>query len=425
VAENVSYTMAKLNLEAKLNFGRLTIASVAILAFTGCGDVRVGQNGQGTAKPNVSAAAPCDRDIGGPHSVYVCPGDTLIELARIKNVTVENLAKMNNIADGKIYAGSTLALPDEVVHVVQPGDTLLGISRNFGVSSKAITDANSLPDPNLLVEGTRLAIPQARTSVASRPQAAPSYQPGHTYQPIQPTQPTIITAPTTPATAPGNPTTPSAPSTSSVTIGRGSPIFTPPPAVSTPAPTTQVPTTPAVPASPVAEKPAKDMGVHQPQPRQRPNHSDPSAATVANNNTAPKEPAAPTKPVAPTSAPTFLLPVEGRILSDFGPKSGGLHNDGINIAAPLGTPIRATADGTVAYAGDGLPGFGNLVLIKHDDGWTSAYAHAKSIAVKRGDTVRQGQIIGEIGATGTVTEPQLHFELRQHDRAVDPKKMVQ
>jgi murein DD-endopeptidase MepM/ murein hydrolase activator NlpD len=167
------------------------------------------------------------------------------------------------------------------------------------------------------------------------------------------------------------------------------------------------------------------MGVHQPQPRHRPNHSDPSAATVANNNTAPKAPAAPTKPVAPTSAPTFLLPVEGRILSDFGPKSGGLHNDGINIAAPLGTPIRATADGTVAYAGDGLPGFGNLVLIKHDDGWTSAYAHAKSIAVKRGDTVRQGQIIGEIGATGTVTEPQLHFELRQHDRAVDPKKMVQ
>ena len=120
-----------------------------------------------------------------------------------------------------------------------------------------------------------------------------------------------------------------------------------------------------------------------------------------------------------------MLPVEGKILSDFGPKSGGLHNDGINIAAPVGTPIRATADGTVAYAGDGLPGFGNLVLIKHADGWTSAYAHANSIAVKRGDAVRQGQTIGEIGATGSVNEPQLHFELRQHDRAVDPKKMVQ
>jgi len=118
------------------------------------------------------------------------------------------------------------------------------------------------------------------------------------------------------------------------------------------------------------------------------------------------------------------LPVQGRIVSEFGPKSGGLHNDGINIAAPRGTPIVATADGEIAYAGDGLPGFGNLILIRHEDGWTSAYAHADTMAVKRGDKVKRGDVIGQVGNTGSVTDPQLHFELRKHDRAVDPKPLL-
>jgi murein DD-endopeptidase MepM/ murein hydrolase activator NlpD len=112
--------------------------------------------------------------------------------------------------------------------------------------------------------------------------------------------------------------------------------------------------------------------------------------------------------------------VRGSILINFGPGDSGTHNDGINIAAAKGTPIVASNDGIVAYSGNELRGFGNLILIKHADGWTTAYAHCDSILVKRGDRVRRGQTIAKVGATGAVSEPQLHFEIRRGTRALDP-----
>jgi len=102
----------------------------------------------------------------------------------------------------------------------------------------------------------------------------------------------------------------------------------------------------------------------------------------------------------------------------------GQRNDGINIAAPLGTPIRAAASGTISYAGNELKGYGNLILIKHDDGYVTAYAHAESIVVNRGDTVTKGQIIGYAGTTGDVTTPQLHFEIRHGVQPVNPRTML-
>jgi murein DD-endopeptidase MepM/ murein hydrolase activator NlpD len=123
---------------------------------------------------------------------------------------------------------------------------------------------------------------------------------------------------------------------------------------------------------------------------------------------------------APRLGKTFLWPVTGKVVSGFGPKQGGLHNDGINILAPRGTPIRAAENGVVAYAGNELRGFGNLLLIKHADGWTSAYAHTDTILVRRGDRVARGQVIAKVGSTGNVSSPQLHFELREGARAVDP-----
>ena len=108
------------------------------------------------------------------------------------------------------------------------------------------------------------------------------------------------------------------------------------------------------------------------------------------------------------------------MLSSFGPKPGGLHNDGINIAAPKGTPVRAAENGVVVYAGDDLPGFGNLILVKHGDGWVSAYGHNEAVLVKRGHKVTRGQVIARVGSSGNVDRPQLHFELRRGARAVDP-----
>jgi murein DD-endopeptidase MepM/ murein hydrolase activator NlpD len=116
----------------------------------------------------------------------------------------------------------------------------------------------------------------------------------------------------------------------------------------------------------------------------------------------------------------FAWPVQGQIISGFGMQPDGLQNDGINIAAPAGTPVKSTAAGTVAYAGNELKGFGNLILVKHPGGWVSAYAHLDTVAVKKGDAVKSGQVLGTVGQTGAVDSPQLHFELRQGKEAIDP-----
>jgi murein DD-endopeptidase MepM/ murein hydrolase activator NlpD len=120
----------------------------------------------------------------------------------------------------------------------------------------------------------------------------------------------------------------------------------------------------------------------------------------------------------------FCSPVSGRVIEGFGNTGDGQRNDGINIAAPVGTPIHAAADGVVSYAGNELKGYGNLILIKHDDGFVTAYAHANSIGVARGQRVAKGDVIGTVGQTGDVNQPQLHFEVRQGMKPVDPRPLI-
>jgi murein DD-endopeptidase MepM/ murein hydrolase activator NlpD len=119
-------------------------------------------------------------------------------------------------------------------------------------------------------------------------------------------------------------------------------------------------------------------------------------------------------------APQFRWPVKGRIISGFGKKPNGQHNDGINLSVPEGTEVKAAESGVVAYSGNELKGYGNLVLIRHSDGWVTAYAHNSEILVKRGDNVRRGQAIARAGQTGGVGLPQLHFEIRKGSTPVDP-----
>ena len=116
----------------------------------------------------------------------------------------------------------------------------------------------------------------------------------------------------------------------------------------------------------------------------------------------------------------FDWPVRGRLSSIFGSKGQGLHNDGINIMAPRGSSVRAADAGVVAYAGNELRGFGNLLLIKHSGGWVTAYAHNEKLLVKRGDIVAKGQVVAKVGASGNVIQPQLHFEVRKGKRAINP-----
>jgi murein DD-endopeptidase MepM/ murein hydrolase activator NlpD len=126
----------------------------------------------------------------------------------------------------------------------------------------------------------------------------------------------------------------------------------------------------------------------------------------------------------PRAARSFLWPVRGRVLATYGERGGGLHNDGINIAAAKGTPVHAAENGVVAYAGNEIRGFGNLLLIKHADGFMTAYAHNDALLVQHGDVVRRGQVVARVGQTGNVAQPQLHFEVRKGTQAIDPESVL-
>jgi murein DD-endopeptidase MepM/ murein hydrolase activator NlpD len=147
------------------------------------------------------------------------------------------------------------------------------------------------------------------------------------------------------------------------------------------------------------------------------NPSGGAAKTSLRDDAAPERAAPPAETAA---AVKFRWPVRGRIIAPFGKRPDGTHNDGVNLAVPLGTEVHAAENGRVAYAGDELKAYGNLIQIRHDNGWVSAYAHADQILVKRDEVVKRGQVIARAGRTGTVDQPQLHFELRQGSKPVDP-----
>lgn len=131
---------------------------------------------------------------------------------------------------------------------------------------------------------------------------------------------------------------------------------------------------------------------------------------------------------AKEAAPKFIWPVDGgKIISKFKPSSDSAKakgNDGINISMAEGEPIFAAASGTVVYAGSELKGYGNMVIIRHDNGWMTAYAHARSLTVKKNEKVKQGAMVGYVGATGGVKEPQVHFAMRKGKTPVDPIKYL-
>src|SRR5215510_12138554 len=145
----------------------------------------------------------------------------------------------------------------------------------------------------------------------------------------------------------------------------------------------------------------------------------PSASVVAPADALDKEAAD-----ANSVVPKFRWPANGRVITSYGPTTNGQQNDGINIALPENTPVKAAEDGVVAYAGNELKGYGNLVLVRHPNGYVTAYAHAKELLVKRGDQVKRGQVIARSGQTGNVNAPQLHFEIRKGASPLDPTRFL-
>lgn len=129
-------------------------------------------------------------------------------------------------------------------------------------------------------------------------------------------------------------------------------------------------------------------------------------------------------PPPPRSGKGFMWPVKGPLLSSYGPKAKGYHNDGINIAAKTGSYVRAAESGVVVHAGRKIKGFGQLILLRHSNGWITAYAHNSVILIKKGQSVKRGQAIARVGSSGGVSRPQLHFEMRKGARAVNPVKYL-
>jgi murein DD-endopeptidase MepM/ murein hydrolase activator NlpD len=178
-----------------------------------------------------------------------------------------------------------------------------------------------------------------------------------------------------------------------------------------------------------------DWGVNDHLASQSAHHAQTAEAAPAPALKSRPPVAAPTKAVSKSSlapighpsdpnAPVFAWPVSGNVISDFGAANNGERNDGINISTPMDTPIHASASGTVTYSGNELKAYGNLILIRHDDGYVTAYAHADKILVVKGQAVTRGQIIGYSGSSGDVSSPQLHFEIRHDTHPVDPKGLL-
>ena len=234
------------------------------------------------------------------------------------------------------------------VHVVNHGDTLMGIARRNHISVGELARANGLESGAKLRIGMKINVP-VRASAATAPAAQPAI--------------------------------------------------------------TQ--------AAPVSVPPVTKLAAVTADPLQK--------ARLAQTTNVEEAPAteAPVKASEATGAlPTFRWPVRGKVITSYGAKTNGKANDGINLAVPEGTPVKAAEDGVVAYSGNELKGYGNLVLVRHSNGYVTAYAHASELLVKRGDTIRRGQIIAKSGQSGEASSPQLHFEIRKGSTPVDPLQFL-
>jgi murein DD-endopeptidase MepM/ murein hydrolase activator NlpD len=324
--------------------------------------------------------------VASPHTVTVERGDSLSSIAKRNGVSIEALKAANDLPDTRVAAGQVLIIPESGAPVqaqastpnasasktykVEKGDTPHLIADKLGVREKDLIARNKLRAEKLQI-GQVLIVPGAGSGPDETVAASESQSPS--------AAPDVHVVRTTTIPAPG-------------AAGEGQPPSTAPEHTQTAVGSPEVTGEPSV------------------------KSEDAPTSQVANVGQLPTP--------DPMTGNSFRWPVQGRIISVFGTKPDGGHNDGIDVAVPQGTSVKAAENGVVAYAGNELKGYGNLVLIRHANNWVSAYAHNEEVLVKRGDKVRRGQIIAKAGNTGSVSQPQVHFELRKGSRPVDPTKYM-
>lgn len=344
----------------------------SLLLLQACGE----EKSQPATVHHYGLTKPKYTEVSLPTNIEVQPGDTLFAISKRYNIALRDLIDANALrAPYELAIGQKLKMPHLNSYVVQEGDTLYSISRTFNLSQQEIVALNKLQEPYALSNGQALKLSADRQNKA------------------------VHLSSNTHAVSENGEYTKSSAKSDRREISDLNP------------------------------KPQKLMRYVDPAGKEaNPQVADSKkteAAEAPQSKVIKKGPVqlASYQPPARSNG-KFMWPLKGKVVSLYGPKSEGLHNDGINIAAPKGAPVQSTENGIVAYVGNELKGFGNLLLIKHGDGYISAYGHLDGIQVKRGDQITKGQVVGTVGATGAVRNPQLHFELRKGTKAFDPMTML-
>ena len=275
---------------------------------------------------------------------------------------------------------SWFGTPDVIT--VQRGDTLYSISKRYNVPLRDLIEANNLTPPYTLVIGRQLRLPTAKFHTVCKGDTLYNISKRYNVDVTTLSKLNNLQAPYTLSIGqrlaiPGS-------------VGGSSDSYTPEPVKTT--------------------QKSSSFSFWKPAPKK----TTSSSSTVKKTTTA--KPASPSK----YRKNKFAWPLKGTIVSKYGTIGKGRNNDGINIKATLGAAVKAADSGRVAYAGNELKGFGNLILIKHDDGWVTAYAHNDRLFVKKGQRVRKGEKIAAAGSTGSVNSPLLHFEIRSGKKALNP-----
>ncbi len=381
---------------------RSVILIFSVLALTACethksaqkkaGAVRIVQTPSAYAAPTDPYRRQSAHTTQGARSAYVEP----VALQPVSSIYLSDEQR----AQAQPVRSARQIRRGEVI--VQPGDTIYAIGRRYSVSPKVLIAENKLRHPYPLSIGQTLRLPkEARVADVRTANARPTRK--------------VVARDKLHAVRPGD-------TLYSLSRSTGVPVQTIAQANNI--------------APPYTLSPGQQLLV--PQARVEPSRyaantravRAPAKITSAPRNEKPRNVAELTQTVsyttnkAATPESMFEWPVRGKVIASYGVTDFGRRNDGVNIAAPAGTPVRASADGEVVYRGSELDGFGNLLLVKHDGGFVTAYAHNEAMLVKKGDTIRQGQVIAKVGQSGAVSSPQLHFEVRRNLKSIDPATLL-
>ena len=394
---------------------RILAATVSLAAISACGthkSVAPAAHGNDPASSSRIYNSPQDPRVAAlykeaptpqrPERAYAAPAKD-VEPVTLKPVSAVYQSGKDNarVQPANYQASNNVAANSRIVEVGK-GDTVYALGRRYNVDPKAIITENNLRAPYHLEIGQKIRLPGAAAPAqAATRDVQYRVEPGDTLYAIS-----RKTGVSVALLAQANNLRPP------YTLSPG-----------------QVVVAPGANVDAATPRLAEITPQGQPAPTQPTRSEAPqlAAATPAPAETQDVADLAKQVSFAQPSNPDalFVWPVRGAIVAEYGGGELGKRNDGINIAAPAGTPVRAAADGEVVYRGSELEGFGNLLLVKHADGFVTAYAHNSSMLVKKGEVVRKGQVIAKVGQTGAVTTPQLHFEIRQKLKSIDPVSLLE